>query len=236
MERQDLVIAGIGNASGGKYNLVKIAGNGSLNGEIDCIDLIIQGNAKIHGNAKAKAAHVSGTARMQGALRSEIMKIQGNASIDGDVECKEIRFQGSGKVKGNLSGDEVYVHGGSKIIGDCTAEIFEVKGSFHIGGLLNAGKIQITMFGSCQAKEIGGEYIEVKKQRMNLIKKLLFNIHIGLNADSIEGDEIYLEHTKAKVVRGNQVTLGPGCEIELVEYKNSFQFDKGSKVGSYKQL
>jgi cytoskeletal protein CcmA (bactofilin family) len=236
VERHDLVIAGIGNASGGKYNLVKIAGNGSLNGDIDCIDLIIQGNAKIHGNVKAKVTHVSGTASMQGSLRSEIMKIQGNASIDGNVECKEVRFQGSGKVKGNLSGDEVYVHGGSKITGDCTAEIFEVKGSFNIGGLLNAGKILVTMFGSCQAKEIGGENIEVKKQKMNLLKKLLFDFNIGLNADSIEGDVIYLEHTKAKVVRGNQVTLGPGCEIDLVEYKNSFQCDKGSKIGSYQQL
>jgi cytoskeletal protein CcmA (bactofilin family) len=236
VERQDLVIAGIGNAPGGKYNLVKIAGNGSLNGEIDCSDLVIQGNAKIHGNVKAKVTHVSGTARMQGTLRSEIMKIQGNANIDGDVECKEVRFQGSGKVNGNLSGDEVYVHGGSKITGDCTAEIFEVNGSFHIGGLLNAGKILISMLGPCHAKEVGGEHIEVKKQKMNVFKKWLFNFNIGLNVESVEGDVIYLEHTKAKVVRGNDVTLGPGCEIELVEYKNSFQCDKGSKVESSQQL
>ena len=44
MERQDLVIAGVGNASGGNYNLVKIAGNGELHGDLDCIDLNIQGS------------------------------------------------------------------------------------------------------------------------------------------------------------------------------------------------
>ncbi|MED1420961.1 bactofilin family protein [Bacillus smithii] len=234
MERQDLVIAGFGNASGGNYNLVKIAGNGELQGDLDCIELYIQGNAKILGNVKSEATYVSGTAKMHGALHSEKIKIQGTASIDGDVECKEVRFNGSGKVKGNVTAEELHIHGGATITGDCSSEVFEANGNFRVGGLLNAGDIQIQLFGHCQAKEIGGENIEVKKQRRIFFKKWFFNA--VLNAESIEGDEIYLENTKAKVVRGNRVILGPGCDIEFVEYKNRFQCDKRSKVKTSKKL
>ncbi|MBA2876597.1 polymer-forming cytoskeletal protein [Thermaerobacillus caldiproteolyticus] len=234
MERPDLVIAGVGNASGGVYNLVKIAGHGKLHGDIDCIDFNIQGNATIHGNVKAKVTNISGRAHMIGTLRSEQIKIQGNASIHGDIECKEIRFHGRGDVKGNVMAEEVCIHGETEIVGDCAAEVFDASGSFTIGGLLNAGNIHIKLFGNCRAKEIGGEKIEVKQQGMTFFKKLF--LHVGLTAESIEGDEIYVEHTKAKVVRGNQVIIGPGCDIELVEYKDAFQCDKGAKVGSYKKI
>ncbi|MEK4873373.1 polymer-forming cytoskeletal protein [Bacillus sp. FSL W8-0102] len=234
MERQDLVIAGFGNSSGGNYNLVKISGNGELQGDLDCIELNIQGNAKILGNVKSEATYVSGTAKMNGTLHSETMKIHGSASIDGNVECKEVRFHGSGKVKGNITAEELHIHGGATIAGGCSSEVFETNGSFRVGGLLNAGKIQIQLLGHCQAKEIGGENIEVKKQKRIFFKKWFFNA--VLNAESIEGDEIYLENTKAKVVRGNRVLLGPGCDIEFVEYKNHFQCDKRSKVKTSKKL
>lgn len=51
-----------------------------------------------------------------------------------------------------------------------------------------------------------------------------------LTTEIVEGDDIHLEHTRAKVVRGNRVTLGPGCEVDLVEYKEHFHQDKSAKV------
>jgi len=51
-----------------------------------------------------------------------------------------------------------------------------------------------------------------------------------LATESVEGGDIYLEYTKAKVVRGNNVNIGPGCEIDLVEYRNDFQQVKEARV------
>ena len=48
--------------------------------------------------------------------------------------------------------------------------------------------------------------------------------------DVIEGDNIYIEYTQAKIVRGNTIVIGPGCNIELVEYKNNYTKDKESTV------
>ena len=60
--------------------------------------------------------------------------------------------------------------------------------------------------------------------------------HNKLTVDIIEGDDIYLENTHAKVVRGNNITLGPGCEIELVEYKNDFKQDKEAEIGTHRKI
>jgi cytoskeletal protein CcmA (bactofilin family) len=234
MERKDLVISGTGSASGGLYDLVKISGTGKVHGDIDCNDMAIYGTATMEGNVKAKAVHISGKARITGSLKTEHVKIHGSARMGGDVQCKQFDCHGSANVGGNLSADEVHIHGEAAIKGGCDAEQFKARGEFSIGGLLNAGTIQIKPFGHCQAKEIGGERIEVKLQGITFLKKLLF--HFGLTAESIEGDEIYLEYTSAKAVRGNRVTIGPGCDIEVVEYQDEFQCDPGAKVGTYKKV
>ena len=104
-----------------------------------------------------------------------------------------------------------------------------------MGGLLNADEINISLYWPCKAREIGGSKIKVKKD-----SKLSF---LGLKnmispdrsskeliADIIEGDNVYLEYTKARVVRGNNIELGTGCEIELAEYKNNLKHDDKTTV------
>ncbi|MED0655422.1 MULTISPECIES: hypothetical protein [Geobacillus] len=60
MERHDLVIAGAGHASGGLYHTVKLFGNGKLYGDIDCIEMQVQGNTMVEGSVKANAVHIAG--------------------------------------------------------------------------------------------------------------------------------------------------------------------------------
>ena len=49
-----------------------------------------------------------------------------------------------------------------------------------------------------------------------------------LTAEVIEGDKVEIEYTQADVVRGNHIKIGPGCKVDLVEYKGEF--------GQYQQL
>ena len=79
--------------------------------------------------------------------------------------------------------------------------------------------------------------LQLKRGKLNFFKNRI--IHTGgkeLTADIIEGDDIYLENTHAKVVRGNNITLGSGCEIELVEYKNDFKQDKEAEIGTHRKI
>jgi len=51
-----------------------------------------------------------------------------------------------------------------------------------------------------------------------------------IGGNLIEADEISLEATVAKMVRGKRVTIGPGCRIDQVEYTESLQIDPKSVV------
>lgn len=220
--RRDLIISGVGTAAGGVYNKVKIEGTSKVNGDIDCIDFILNGTTNMKGNVKAK-----------------LVNIQGSAVISENVQSDQIKIYGKSSIKGSVAAEEVNIQGEAAIDGNCEAESFRCEGVLTVGGLLNAGNIEIKVYGNCRAKEIGGEIVRVKKGHGNIgnIFKIMFApFGSKLSAETVEGDEIYLESTKARVVRGNNVTIGPGCEIELVEYKNGFQQDKEAKVRNHQQI
>ena len=58
----------------------------------------------------------------------------------------------------------------------------------------------------------------------------------GLEAELIEGDEIYLENTRADVVRGKQIEIGPHCKIGLIEYSESLKVHDNSDVGQQTKI
>lgn len=237
--RHNLRVTGTTNATGGVYEQVKITGEATIDGNIDCIGLRCVGTSEINGNLKAQSVRLVGTARITGNLESDKIWMQGQADIDGQAAVKNANIHGMFSTKGNLTGEKLRVGGYLKVDGDCEAEIFRVRGAFTIGGLLNAGDMEIRLWGGCEAKEVGGEKIVVKKSNsIQLIFKQIFfsGIASRLCAHVIEGDEIYLEHTEAKIVRGNNVVLGPGCEIEQVEYQNEFQQHKKAIVRKSKKI
>jgi cytoskeletal protein CcmA (bactofilin family) len=218
----NLKINGQSSAAGGKYNAVIINGEGRIEGDLDCINLKINGKCSMNGNLKADSVNVNG-----------------EASIKGDLEARKAKIHGTADIDGNLSVDKAETYGIISVDGDCNAEIFKIGGTFTIEGLLNAGELEITLYGSSRASEIGGEKITVKRKgKYDLLglKSMIIGRGKGFTVETIEGDDIYLEDTKAKVVRVNNIELGPGCEIELVEYKNEFKQDNNSSVGTDKKI
>lgn len=240
-KRNNLRIAGSGSASGGVFQSVTINGRGEINGDLDCFDIKVSGSAEINGRVKCQTGKVSGGVLMKGDLEADEFKVSGNFDIHGGVVVKEIKISGAVDVKGGLTSEEVEIRGGAKVKGDLQAEVFSAKGTFDIGGLLNAGIIEISLYGPCQAREIGGEKISVKNSGEFRVKRFIKSLFLpldlnnGLTTDTIEGDDIDLEYTKAKVVRGNNINLGPGCDIELVEYRTSFQKAPDAKVGEHRK-
>ena len=99
----------------------------------------------------------------------------------------------------------------------------------------------VTLHGHCKIAEIGGERIQIRKQPgidlARWLKILPLAIGNHLTAQTIEGDHIYLEHTTAdEIVRGANITIGPGCEIGLIEYTVKLEQDKRSKVKRSEKL
>jgi cytoskeletal protein CcmA (bactofilin family) len=211
----DMKISGSGKISGGKYNEVKISGSAKVEGDIECYTYKCSGSSSANGNVKAETVGISGSTK-----------------ITGDVNARKVKISGSSDIGGGLHTEDIQISGSVSIDGDCEAENFNARGGFKIGGLLNAGNIDIEMYGSCRVKDIGGENIKVRLGKGHFFVKMLnlFMNSNGLEANTIEGDDVFLENTTAKIVRGNNVTIGDNCNIETVEYRNEINIDSTSKT------
>ncbi len=223
----DLRINGLGSSSGGKFNLVQINGKGDITGDLECRDLQINGLAHLDGNVKADTVRVSGKSDFRGDISGQSMIIDGMTDVSGTVKVETVENRGM-----------------LRVAKDCGSEVFSSQGGFTVGGLLNAGKIDISVYAQCKAREIGGENIEVRVGGGLSIRKFIGSLFPGLplnpvlNADTIEGDNVYLENTTAKVVRGQNIKIGPGCQIGVVEYRGSYYKDPvaGTSVNESRKI
>lgn len=240
--RGSLKITGVGSTGGGKYDDVKINGTGLITGDVECSILDSNGASEIRGNVDAKTIKVNGAMQIKGDVVSEQMDVNGTATVSGNIMTRNMKISGNTSLTGNIKSAGVDIRGSISMEGDLEAECFKDIGAFNIGGLLNADHVCVSIIGNCKAREIGGGRIEIKKfdnsivlQIQKLIKDI-FNVKHSLIADTIEGDDVFLELTTARVVRGNNVTIGRGCNIDLVEYKGGLQVLEGAIVRERKKV
>jgi cytoskeletal protein CcmA (bactofilin family) len=232
LSKGNLTITGSSSATGGTYDRVRIIGEGTIDGDVECNQLKCVGTLDMDGRLKSKQVGVVGTCSFSKDVQAASMRISGTVTIGGDARLKELQCSGTIEIEGNLYGEQLKLRGQLDTQGDCEIDVFKARGIFNVGGLLNAGKMDIKLYRDCQARDIGCERINVR--RASLISPFSFffkpSSHAMLTAAVIEGDEIYLEHTNAKAVRGKRVIIGPGCDIELVEYEEYFKQSKSTIV------
>lgn len=195
------------------------------------IDLVISGVSTAPGGIY-KNVNIQGVSKVDGDVECVDCTIEGVATIFGGVQGKKIHVKGKAEVQGDILGDVVNLEGQIKIRGKCDAEKFISTGAVTVSGLLNAGDVRIQLYGPSRVREIGAETIRVEKEP----GRSIFGRLKTLSVETIEGDEIYLENTKAKVVRGNRVVIGAGCHIELVEYGAQFEQHQRARVETHKRL
>lgn len=235
----ELIINGSGSSSGGVYQSVKINGTGNISGDVACQVFRINGSGTITGNLETEDGKINGSGNVEGSIKTQEFKINGTGQIKGSISGDDLTISGSASIGENLDVQNVKIEGSAS---DCNAERFHFNGSFDINGLLNADDINIRLFHSkSRVKEIGGGKINVAIGSTTGFKilKTIFTLGIYnsvLETETIEGDEIVLENTIAKVVRGTNVTVGRGCDIGLVEYKGIFQKNGDAKVAEEKKV
>ncbi|WML24141.1 polymer-forming cytoskeletal protein [Neobacillus sp. OS1-33] len=234
--RGDLVINGFGASNGGQFQLVTLNGRGTVNNAIECVELDCNGSGILNGNVLSEKAKVNGHARFRGNIDSQNLKIDGSARIDKNLTAEKLKVSGKATVGGKVKCEEIKIQGTFTVGGDCEAEIFQAESQFTIGGLLNADEVNLKLFGACFAKEIGGQTITIKAKG-SLVGNLLKSFFKPqLETELIEGDKIEIENTIAKIVRGNQVKIGPNCQIGLVEYTEECSIDKKAVVAENKKV
>jgi Protein of unknown function, DUF583. len=235
--KADLIIGGYGSAAGGEFGAVKINGYGKISGDVKCGDMRINGAGEMAG-VDCDTLHINGSGDLTGALKARELKVTGTGAFSGAAHCESATVTGAANFKAGLEAQLLKVTGSLDVKGDCSAERFISSGVFNIDGLLSADHIEVFLdWNRSRAKEIGGADISVKPGPRGMgVLRALFSHSPVLEADTIEGNEISLELTKARVVRGNNVSLGDGCDIGLVEYKGTLRKMGNARVGEEKKV
>jgi len=241
MERgRNLTISGIGNANGGHYDEVRVDGMAKINDDIVCQKFLSNGTLRAKGDLEAGKLQVNGMATISGELRANHITIDGTLKTDDGISFSEFNLNGMATVGHHLMGESFQLEGKLNVHGNCEVERFEGSGLFAVDGLLNAGTIDVKIHGKCEAREIGCGFIKICVGSFTGINRMLGKFIPVMNplliTEQIEGDDIYLENTEARIVRGNRVTIGPGCSIDRVEYKETFDCHRDASVGSYLKI
>jgi len=233
--RGDMRYSGVMTMPGGSYRRVSVEGVITIDGGLDCQEIRTEGVFTSHGDIKAGTGRIEGVATIKGGLGAGDVDVNGEFRVEGDLSVHDLRDEGRTNVKGSVAAENIEMHGELTIRGDCHAEVFGCNGALRIGGILNAGDVNVSLYGPSNAKEVDGGKIVVRKgaKPIDILSAMFLPIVYGkarLIVDTIEGDEVDIEHTTAKVVRGDVVTIGAGCEVDLVEYRTDFKKTANAKV------
>jgi len=205
-------------------------------------DVVVNGGAELTSGVTASDFEVNGMAKVRGVLKAENITVKGRAEVHGGIEAKKVRVEGSAYARNSVKAEEILVKGELRTLEGISTESFIGMGRFTIEGLLNAEKITIVTYSDCRVDELGGREINVGKTRSgwdSVVSVLLapFGYREGeLSAKTIEGDDIHLEYTRADFVRGNNVTIGDGCVIGLVEYSGTYRVNGANRVKECKKI
>jgi cytoskeletal protein CcmA (bactofilin family) len=240
-KKVDLSISGYGAAPGGDYGAVRISGRGKITGDVSCTEFIINGSADAMGAVSCGRLHINGEAGIHGGLKAQELKVRGAGDFKSGVEADDLSISGTAHAEQSISAKTVKVSGAVHVKGDLSADSFTSSGMFEVGGLLSADSVDITLdWSTSKAHEIGGERITAKVGSTGLsVLRTIFTLGTHtprLEADSIEGSSVWLEQTRARVVRGHNVTLGDGCDIVLVEYSGTLHKSGNVRVGEERKL
>jgi cytoskeletal protein CcmA (bactofilin family) len=225
-------ISGSGTVGGGVYERVLISGSGRITGDVEAESISISGSGTVAGSVKAGIFRTSGSSVVEGNLEVKEFRCSGSGKVAGDLDAESFRVSGSVEVRGRAKAGEARISGSGEFGQGVEADSFHSSGSVTVEGRLGGDTIELSLGGHSRTKEIGGKQITVVRGAWSGLFGWLSKL-AGLEATTVEGDEVHLEDTRAELVRGRRVTVGPGCHIQRVEYSESLSVDPAAEVAGH---
>ena len=238
----DMHIAGSGNIPSGEYRKISVSGSGRLIGKVRCVSFSAAGSSKGEDIECAESFKMSGSSGFSGNVEAKNIKISGSFGCGGELIAKEnLSASGSIKCEKSIKCEQLTAAGALKVE-DIEAERVKVSGTVNCVGLINAESIEIKFERGINIGSIGGSKIVIAaKKRIKFLKRLPFfsslkkAVCVNVNS-SVEGDEVSLEYVTCPRVTGRDVTIGRGCNIDLVQYSENIEISPKAKVGKAEKI
>ena len=230
---------------GGQFRDIRVVGRTRMEGDVTCRSLACMGEARLSGGLQSGETRILGHATVAGAVDGGDCTVLGQMECAASLRVRKLNCTGQLKVKGQVDAEKVRLYGQMVVQGDCNVDDFESNGAFEISGLLSVDRLLVHPNGPCKVAEVGGARIEVRRRvgflgrngMADWIHQMLPGSRSSrLEAQMVEGDEVFLEDSVVGTVRGALVQIGRGCRIGTVEYQDSYSCEPGSEVGEVRQL
>lgn len=233
-------------------------GSGKVQGTLRARSVEADGALRVERDFYAETVEVSGALKVEGDFHAAAVEVDGSCKTARDAEITEkLEIDGAFRTEGRLTTGElevdgtcvaakgvsarmVHVDGILKAEADVQTETLSADGALKIDGLLNAETVEIWLKGDSYVESIGGGRVQVRRSTnrfeltiggfsfQGLFGPKKKNGHLAVNV--IEADDIVLECTGAKTVRGVNIHIGPDCEIDRVEYSGTLTTDANTTV------
>ncbi len=203
----------------------RCSGAGKVTSDLIASNVRISGACKIEGRCECEVFHSSGAVKVNKDVQAEEFRSSGSARIEGDLRAETVRASGMTKVGGSIEAETVQVGGMLRVNGWVRAESFQLRGSFRIGEGLEADTIKILLDDAAQVPVIKGKNIVVKRNKRRG----------ALRAKTIQGDRVSVSGTRAHLVQGRDVRVGPQSRIDVVE-ADKVEVHETARVGERRPL
>ncbi len=103
----DIRITGSSTAAGGRYRRVRVVGEGTFDGPVQCEELHLTGTLRVGGPLDVRRLHVTGDMTVEGSLQADHAHIRGQVTVRGNLEAEHLDLRGGASVDGLLSAEEL---------------------------------------------------------------------------------------------------------------------------------
>lgn len=238
-------IAGSGIIPAGEFNeKITVSGSARFSGSVRCPALSIAGSASGAGNIDCTGVvRTAGSVHLNGAITAQELHISGAFRLDDACVLQQLKSAGAVHFRKTLKATQAYAEGNLRVQEGIEAEELTLrKGVLQCGGLLNAEHIRLELVrGPSSVESIGCGSIcvqNVGERKLGRLLSLFSHRSAGWLevTESIEGEEIRLEATRAPLVVGDRVTIGRDCVIGLVQYRETVEIHPEAKVERTEKL
>lgn len=186
--------------------------------------------------------NIAGLGVFHGEIDAEIVRCSGLGKAMGNINCRRMEIAGMFTAGGKIHAEEVDVKGLLRSRSDFSAEKFTVMGAVVIDALLNAGNIDIQFDRFGRINDVGGENVSIRPMlspyKGNVGKAFddLINVFASrrFKIRTVEGNDIYLENVDVETVRGENVVIGPNCNVCYLEYTKKAKVHDSAHVEEMK--
>ncbi|MGL4337892.1 MAG: hypothetical protein ACRCST_13445 [Turicibacter sp.] len=246
-EIRDLSVSGAGSSGGGTYKTVNVSGAYTFTGDVKCVEFKCSGSTTCKGNLNADSFRTSGSTKVTGKVDVKHLGVSGSCKILSGIKAEEIHITGATKVEGDIQTHQLHVSGVFDTTDNIEAERIHITGKLFNKGFINAESIFIEVEAGSEFNEMGATKIELLDSsyehpirnvlgsgvKIFLPRKYRSN---KITGNLIEGDDVSLENSNIKIIRGKVVNVGPYCLIDEIEYSETLQIHETSTVLRQKKI